>query len=47
MTFRLSGLCVCDASIMPTIPRANTDLPTMIGERMSDIIKDLLEKQPA
>lgn len=44
----LSGLCVCDASIMPTIPRANTNLPTMmIGERMSDIIKDLLKKQPA
>nr|WP_281412152.1 GMC oxidoreductase [Rhizobium sp. BK060] len=44
----LSGLCVCDASIMPSIPRANTNLPTMmIGERMSDIIKDMLRQQPA
>ncbi len=33
----LSGVCVADASIMPTIPSANTNLPTlMIGERFGE-----------
>jgi choline dehydrogenase len=33
----LSGLRVADASIMPTIPRANTHLTcVMIGERVAD-----------
>jgi 5-(hydroxymethyl)furfural/furfural oxidase len=33
------GLRVVDASIMPDVPRANTNLPTMmIAERMSDFI---------
>lgn len=36
----VSGLLVCDASIMPTIPCANTNLPTiMIAERVADLIK--------
>ncbi|MFO1090067.1 MAG: GMC family oxidoreductase N-terminal domain-containing protein [Hyphomicrobiales bacterium] len=35
----VEGLRVVDASIMPTIPRANTNLPTiMIGDRISDLI---------
>ena len=30
------GLLVCDASVMPTVPRANTHLPTvMIAERVA------------
>lgn len=35
----VDGLRVVDASIMPTVPRANTNIPTiMIGEKMSDLI---------
>lgn len=35
----VEGLRVADASIMPTVPRANTNLPTiMIGEKISDHI---------
>jgi 5-(hydroxymethyl)furfural/furfural oxidase len=31
---------VCDASLMPTIPRANTNTPTtMMAERISDLMK--------
>lgn len=34
------GLRVCDSSIMPTIPRANTNMPTlMLAERIADCIK--------
>ena len=32
----ISGLTVADASVMPTIPRANTNVPTlMIAEKLS------------
>lgn len=35
----VDGLRVVDASVMPVVPRANTNLPTMmIGERMSELI---------
>ncbi|MBL8744615.1 MAG: hypothetical protein JNK04_26080 [Myxococcales bacterium] len=39
----VSGLSVADASIMPTIPSANTNLPTlMIGERFGEwLVKGL------
>lgn len=43
---RLEGLRVCDASVMPTIPCANTNIPTiMVAERMADLIKQ--EHAPA
>jgi choline dehydrogenase/5-(hydroxymethyl)furfural/furfural oxidase len=39
-----SGLFVCDASIFPQLPRANTHLPvTMVAEMMSDRIVELLD----
>lgn len=35
----VDGLLVCDASVMPDIPSANTNLPTiMIAERISEIL---------
>jgi choline dehydrogenase len=38
----LSNLWVGDASIMPTVTHANTNLTSiMIGERLSDFIKEL------
>ncbi|MBD8492268.1 GMC family oxidoreductase N-terminal domain-containing protein [Pseudomonas syringae] len=36
----VEGLRVCDASLMPSIPCANTNVPTlMIAERIADLIK--------
>jgi 5-(hydroxymethyl)furfural/furfural oxidase len=36
----IQGLRVCDASLMPSIPRANTNIPTlMMAERISDLMK--------
>jgi choline dehydrogenase len=35
------GLLVADASLMPTVPTANTHLPTlMIGERFGEWLRD-------
>ncbi|MCL6550754.1 MAG: hypothetical protein K6T37_07075, partial [Acidothermus cellulolyticus] len=37
----IEGLRVVDASVMPTIPRANTNLTCiMIGERVADWMKE-------
>jgi 5-(hydroxymethyl)furfural/furfural oxidase len=34
-----SWLRICDASVIPSIPCANTDIPTiMVAERMVDLI---------
>ncbi|WP_144109890.1 GMC family oxidoreductase [Paraburkholderia sp. BCC1886] len=36
----VSGLYVCDASLMPSIPCANTNIPTiMIAERIADMLR--------
>ncbi len=36
----LDGLSVCDASIMPTIPCANLNIPVlMLAEKIGDEIK--------
>jgi 5-(hydroxymethyl)furfural/furfural oxidase len=36
----IEGLRICDASLMPSIPRANTNTPTlMLSERMADLVK--------
>lgn len=36
----VGGLAICDASLMPTIPCANTNMPTMMmAERIADLIK--------
>jgi 5-(hydroxymethyl)furfural/furfural oxidase len=37
--YGVQGLRVCDASIMPAVPCANTNIPTiMVGEKISDLI---------
>ena len=37
----IEGLLVADAGIMPSIPRTNTMLPTlMIGERFGELLRD-------
>jgi choline dehydrogenase len=39
--FGVEGLFVADASIMPSIPRANTNIPTiMIGERFGEWFRE-------
>ena len=39
----IENLFVADASVMPTIPRANINLPTMmIGERVADFVREAL-----
>jgi choline dehydrogenase len=39
----LRGLRIADASIMPRVPSANTNIPTiMIGERMADWVREEL-----
>jgi 5-(hydroxymethyl)furfural/furfural oxidase len=38
--FGVDNLRICDASLMPTIPRANTNIPTiMMAERMADLMR--------
>jgi len=38
--YGVAGLRICDSSIIPSIPRANTNMPTlMLAERLADIIK--------
>nr|WP_296339425.1 GMC oxidoreductase [uncultured Acidovorax sp.] len=43
--YGVTGLRVCDSSVMPSIPRANTNMPTlMLAERMADLIKEQSQK---
>jgi choline dehydrogenase-like flavoprotein len=36
----IENLYVADASVMPTVPRANINLPTMmIGERVAEFVR--------
>jgi 5-(hydroxymethyl)furfural/furfural oxidase len=38
---RVRGLRIGDASLMPSVPCANTNIPTMmLAERIADLIKD-------
>ena len=37
----IEGLRICDASVFPVVPRANTNVPTlMAAEKISDAILD-------
>lgn len=46
--YGVERLRVCDASLMPSIPCANTNVPTiMIAERMADLIKKERAANPA
>ena len=37
----LRGLTIADASVMPYVPRANTNLPTMmVGERVAEFLRE-------
>ena len=39
----LRGLTIADASVMPHVPRANTNLPTMmVGERVAEFVREEL-----
>ncbi|MFB8007063.1 GMC family oxidoreductase [Nocardia sp. NPDC056000] len=39
--YGIDGLRVADASVMPVVPRGNTNAPTvMVGEKASDLIRD-------
>lgn len=44
----VDNLRVCDASLMPSIPCANTNVPTiMIAERIADLVKAGAQKKTA
>lgn len=46
--YGVPGLRICDASLMPSVPCANTNVPTiMVAERIADLIKQELGKAAA
>jgi 5-(hydroxymethyl)furfural/furfural oxidase len=45
--YGVHNLRVCDASLMPSIPCANTNVPTiMIAERIADMIRSEARQAP-
>jgi 5-(hydroxymethyl)furfural/furfural oxidase len=45
--YGVKNLRVCDASLMPSIPCANTNVPTiMIAERIADLIRSKAHQAP-
>ena len=45
--YGVQNLRVCDASLMPSIPCANTNIPTiMIAERIADMIRSEARQAP-
>ena len=48
LVYGVGGLRICDASLMPTIPRANTNTPViMMAERIADEIKASTKQRSA
>ena len=45
--YGVERLYVCDASLMPSIPCANTNVPTiMIAERIADLLRGEARQSP-
>jgi len=48
LVYGVGGLRICDASLMPTIPRANTNTPViMMAERIADQVKAETKRRSA
>jgi 5-(hydroxymethyl)furfural/furfural oxidase len=46
--YNVQGLRICDASLMPSVPCANTNIPTiMVAERIADLIRSAAKRPEA